>query len=650
MSKDGEKQRVLSAGTDEDEREEAADEGTDYNPHVAECDAFLVKISKNDMTALEAGQADAESDDTNAWTGANVLATPFSPRGLLWLYRNSSVLRQNVEAIAQNVDGFGWFPESVFAFDAEDIVDQIANSVYLEQMILYEVGERKDPPKLPSDKEVAKIKETWKREAAIEKLRLTTHFDNACFESSFIQLRKKKTTDRESIGWGTWEIIRWGGRHGKPGRYKHIPAHTLRLQRLGNPVEVDELQRISPIAFRTVKVWRRFRIIVQQDEEYGGTAKLYFRELGDPRIISSKTGKIYKTEDELHTEEDAEDCVAQVANEILMFALYMPASAYGAPRYHGVIPEIKGAWLAAHHTVDYLENSAVPRGLLLVNDGRLNKRSVRDIKGYFGTIKGRAENRIAVIQAETPRDRALEASGRVKMEWVSLAEAQREDATFSEYDKRVGAKVSEAFRLPPLMLGNTESFNRATAQAAMRFAEEQVFAPERAEFDWIINNQILPLLGIRFWRFRSRGPVRLEAEVVAKVLEVLLKNAVMVPAEARSIAERLLGIDLMRSAGDWQQLPLPLLLQGYRVPPDQRPGKPEDAGDIATADEGDLKDLGKSAGDRAAGLARANAELRELLGDEGLVDQLVSQLTDSTERDRATVAKLEKVDPGDGAE
>ena len=59
---------------------------------------------------------------------------------------------------------------------------------------------------------------------------------------------------------------------------------------------------------------------------------------------------------------------------------------------------------------------------------------------------------------------------------------------------------------------DSKDFNRATAESALRFAEDQVFQPERDEFDFLMNRKVLADMGIRFWRFRPlcQGSCRLE--------------------------------------------------------------------------------------------------------------------------------------------
>jgi hypothetical protein len=77
--------------------------------------------------------------------------------------------------------------------------------------------------------------------------------------------------------------------------------------------------------------------------------------------------------------------------------------------------------------------------------------------------------------------------------------------------------------------------------------------------------------------------------VLTKVGETLLKNGVITPAEFRPVAELMLNIDLTAQAGDWQRLPMGLIMAGHTPPQIGKPtstaeaigdGKP-DASDAA---------------------------------------------------------------------
>jgi PBSX family phage portal protein len=491
-----------------------------------------------------------EAEGQTAWAGVDVIEPLYPPDALLYLYNISDTLRQCVDAMSTNIDSHGHFFEPVIDFSSEDIREQV------EAALMADGSAEVDEEEI--DEKIAK----WRRMAKIERIRLKSYFEGVCFESSFVGLRRATTTDKESIGWGAWEVIR--NDKGVPVRFKHVPAHTIRMTNRKDMVIVEEYIPTGILESKRVKVAQKLRMFVQL--EGNGNGYTYFKVLGDPRKIGTD-GIDYTDGTEMPDGVEA-------ATELLLFQTYFPGSPYGVVRWAGQIPQIKGSREAHDNTLDYLENSAIPRGMLLVADGRMNSESVTKLESFFKTLRGEAENRMVVVEAETPRDKALEQNGRVQVQWVSFRNEQREDATFSAYVSANAHGVGSSFRIPPIIRGDTKDFNRATAVAAIEYAEEQVFTPEREAFDWVVNRKILPVLGVRFWKFRSRGPRKSDPEAMSKIAESFLKHGVVMPAEMRSFAELTLGIDLTNEAADFQRIPLPAWLAGFQPPPVRSAGEP----------------------------------------------------------------------------
>jgi capsid portal protein len=560
---------------------------------IQEASVVVVDLEKSaGPFAIQGSQAqEAVAEDAALWGEMRVIEPLYPKCGLLDLYRNSGALRPNIDAIANNVDGFGWHPEAVLDFDDEGVREVVAVSLYLDAYAEWEEkpldadGKQKPEPKIPDGDQVTKTIAEWRQEASVEKARMLQHFNGACFERSFTDLRKHTTIDKESMGEGAWEVIRARGQEGPPRRYIKIESSILAYTAESWEVEAFEWHWTSPITYRKVPVIRRFHLIVQAGSS--GIPARYFREYGDPRVISNKTGQEYKTVDELRIKE--KDQGGEPANEILMWQLYFPGQKNGMVRWHGAIWEVKGQNTAAAENVDDLENSSIPRGILAVSEGKVGKKGSQHLRSIFKASKGKAKNRMAIINAQTPRSRQfMPGSSGVKIEWIDLTGAQRDDAMFQKYDDASGLKIGQQFRQPPIVRGDTRNLNKATASESLRYTDEQVYQPDRNSFDWRINNDILPELGIRFWRFKSKGPVRQDPKTSAEIAEIGLKQGVVVPAEMRPWFERIMGIDLSRIAGPWQQLPLPLIAQGWT--PERRPtiseegtaaGEASDVGGVA---------------------------------------------------------------------
>lgn len=557
--------RPKNTGHDDDrDTEREADEQATVRVHLIKADPDQRAIG-DPRRVVPAGQSrEVDDDDAALWGDYPIVDPPLDPDVLLLLFEVSDTLRSCVDAMVQNIAATGYQPEPRIDLTSEDARDQIATAIHLQA--LDGDLDRIDSVKPPSEDEVEAQLERYKLRAALERARLRTFVDGVCFEHSFVELRRRTRTDREIIGWGAWEVIRDAAR--RVVRFKHVPGHLLRLTKADDAVEVKERRPTSAVTYETVPVMRRFRRIVQRRPN--GDGVVYFKQYGDPRVMSAKTGKVYvDDEDGNAVDKLKREKGGQPATEILWFANYHPGTPYGLPRWHGVIPGIRGSRLAADNTVDYLDSSAIPRGLLLVSDGRLSSTSVDDLKEFFKSIKGQAQNRMAVVEAMTPRENMLDAnSGKVALQWVSLADAQHDDATFGKYVEANAEATGASFRIPSLLRGVTKDFNRATALAAKEYADEQVFAPEREGFDWQFNRVLLDL-GIILWRYRSRSTRKTDAETLAKIAEVMLKHGVVTPAEARGIAEASLGIDLFGAAADWQRMPLQLTAAGFTPPPDK---------------------------------------------------------------------------------
>ncbi|MGE5788324.1 MAG: phage portal protein, partial [Myxococcales bacterium] len=200
---------------------------------------------------------------------------------------------------------------------------------------------------------------------------------------------------------------------------------------------------------------------------------------------------------------------------------------------------------------------------LLVSGGRISDASVPRIERFIEeNLKGKANfHKIPILEADGA---GTGDGGRAKIELHPLTEAQQKDALFGQYDERNIDKVGSAFRLPRLLRGETKDFNRATAESALRFAEDQVFQPERDEFDFLMNRRLLADLGIRFWRFRTQTTMPRDPERLADMVERLVRVGVLTPEEGRTLAGDVFNREFRKLGDDWTKRPITLTLAGLQ--------------------------------------------------------------------------------------
>lgn len=488
-----------------------------------------------------------------------VIDPPYPPRKLTRLAEISSALNQHIEAIVTNVDEFGWNYEPAVKLDDPELKDKVSDILYCEKIIA--VGGKKDQIKSikkPTSQEINdKIDElNWVAKYELNKLK--TFFFACNPDGSFMALRARTRKDLESTGNAYWEIIR--DKKGKVMRIILAPTVFMRLMPLGtDPVEVSEPIPVSEISWDTVKQNRFFRRFAEVSTDQKAV-KVYFKEYGDPRIVSKLSGKIYTSLEEFKAD-DKKPVNDGPANEIIHFFIYSTETfPYGSPRWMGNLPAVLGSRELDEVNLGYFENKTVPPLALLVSGGRLSKGVVPRIEEFIEqNIKGRKNfHKILILEAEGQKSATGLVSTVPTIKFVPLREAQQQDALFQNYDEANWEKIGSSFRLPRILVGRDRSINRATANASLRFAEEQVFEPIRNSFDELINRKILPDLDITFWRYRSNTPTTRDPELLAAIIEGLSDAGVLTPSEARLLAKDVFNKTLEPITAEWTKQPFKL--------------------------------------------------------------------------------------------
>jgi len=98
--------------------------------------AVVVGARVQDPASLAAGV-----DLSAAFASAGALVPPYDPEALCLVLEHSNSLRQNVDAYATNIDGFGHWLEPAIDFDAEDADHRVVDCIALERQAAKERGE-----------------------------------------------------------------------------------------------------------------------------------------------------------------------------------------------------------------------------------------------------------------------------------------------------------------------------------------------------------------------------------------------------------------------------------------------------------------------------------------------------------------------------
>jgi len=447
----------------------------------------------------------------------DVIEPPFDMLTLAMLPEHSGEMTQCVDTMKVNIDGFG-----------HRFVSRIKKQV--------------DGKEAPDDVKLAVRKENVK----------LTNFFQYCTRESFVEFRKKLRADKETTGNAYFEIIR--DETGEIQSFVHLPSYQIRLGRLDDNYQlVDrkilELQLDGSVKAKTIKEHRRFRKFVQSKVVYnrslstvGGYKMSWFKEFGDPRDYDVKTGGRVKKS---HPQEGK-------ANEVVHLSIYSPRTPYGLPRYIGNLLSIFGDRAAEEINYTTFKNNNIPSMAIMVSNGQLTQGSVDRINDFVESQIQGSDNysKFLLIEAEELME-GEESGSNVKVEIKPLTEQQHKDALFQEYSAKNQDRIRRVWRLPPIFVGKADDYTRTTAEASRVLADEQVFAPERLNWDDFMNRILFPEMGMIYHCYKSNSPNTTDNQQLVRILGGAEKTGGMTPDIAREILEDILSKELPPISGEF---------------------------------------------------------------------------------------------------
>jgi PBSX family phage portal protein len=536
-----------------------------------------------------AGSTQKIEDDplTRLEREGKVVQPPFDVLTLAVMPENSTELGPCIDAMAVNIESFGWRLE----------------------------------PRIPVNEDTSLEVLTALEE---ERVRAENFFENACAEGESIEdLRDKLRRDLEATGNCYVEFIEVPGT-GKLDGLNHLPAWTMRIgradaelteyldPRVQKSVRLEEVPEIAPgepgegepgwlapeepeespgepgmpaetmregaagdgeVSVRKqVRVevsyelkqqlrFKRFRRYVQVRDR----RVIWFKELGDPRLISCVDGHVV-TREEL-TAEGTEELarftlggtperlvvtrglagfpVRDAANPVRHRRLYCTRSPYGLPRYVGHLFSIFGSRAAEEINFTTFKNNNIPSLAITVSNGKLDDESLERIEEFVeAAIQGDDNySKFLLLEAE-PVMEGMRDPGSMKIEIQPLTKEQHTDALFVNYQAANDERTRRAWRFPPIYVGKSEDFTGKTIEASRKLGDEQVFAPERAKVDRFFTRDVLLRLEIAWSVFRSNSPNVTENAELVKLLASGEKTGGLTPRIARKLLSRVVNEDL----------------------------------------------------------------------------------------------------------
>lgn len=442
----------------------------------------------------------------------DVINPPYEPADLLRIIEESSYLKQYIRAMATNIAKFGHGIKHKDDFDYDREEDATKK------------GE--------ADKEWDKITRLYKYINPTE---------------PYKKVIEKMVIDRESIGWGTIEVMRDG--KGEVSHIEYARAANIRMAALNaiesRPIEFKVLEKDDGGEYTSQTYFKKFRKFVQ----IVAGRKVYFKEFGDSRHLDYQSGE--------YGEDVPEE---RRATEIAFFPIHDPTTEYGIPRWTGAIVDIIGNRASEVLNFTYFESGTILPAAIIVDGGQLTDESIDAIRNGKGL--GNAFKLLLLETAPFEDEDAIgidEKKNRVSTKIEKLADTMNKDALFQEYQKTAREKIRDTFRLPPIYTGQSSDYTRATAEVARQIAEEQIFTPEREDiaslFNTIINNE----LGIRYVEMYMKGPDFADIAEKSTALEPYIRAGAVTPNMLIEPLGELLNKDFEPFPDDIGNIPIELL-------------------------------------------------------------------------------------------
>lgn len=314
-------------------------------------------------------------------------------------------------------------------------------------------------------KQLGKIKES-----------LYSWIDDCNSEDTFTETMEKVWTDYEALGNGYIEIGRT--LTGEIGYIGHISGSTVRIRQ-----DRDGFVQLV-----------------------GNKAK-FFRNFGD-----------LDTSDPIGNDPRP--------NELIHVKNYSPTSQfYGVPDIVSAQQAIVGNEFASRFNLDYFENKAVPRYVIVVKGASLSSRGEQNLLEFFETgLKGRNHRTIFV---PLPADE----EGRKSSFEMKPVEAGTQDSSFVNYRRGNISDILMAHRVPMNKISLSENVSLAASRDADKTFKEQVCRPQQK----VLEKKIAKIIGTKTDIFTLKlNELSLTDEIAqSQIDERYLRFGVLVPNEIR---------------------------------------------------------------------------------------------------------------------
>jgi PBSX family phage portal protein len=214
-------------------------------------------------------------------------------------------------------------------------------------------------------------------------------------------------------------------------------------------------------------------------------------------------------------------------NEIIHIKKYSPTSGYyGIPDIVAAKQAVAGNEFAARYNLDYFENKAMPRYVILLKGAKLGQTAESKLLQFFeSNLKGQNQRTVFIpLPPDTP-------NGQVEMKFEQVG-PDIQDSSFTNYRSANIDDILTAHRVPITKVSVADAASLAIAKDADKTFKEQVCAPEQSIFEAKVARIIEELTDAFDLKFNEMTLT--DEETQAKIDDLYIKNGTDLSNEVRS--------------------------------------------------------------------------------------------------------------------
>lgn len=246
---------------------------------------------------------------------------------------------------------------------------------------------------------------------------------------------------------------------------------------------------------------------------------------GFVQMVNAKSAVFFRN----YGDQETSDPIGNDGNphEIIHFKKYTPRSDYyGIPDVIPAVGAVAGSKYAAIYNLDYFENKAVPRHVIVVKGSTLSASAEKALYEFFDVkLKGKNHRTLYVPLPNDDPDRKIDFE-------IKPVEAGVQEASFIKYKDNNRDEILGAHRTPISKVAIVPGVSLSSARDSDKTFKEQVTRPQQDIFERRINQIVKEKSDIFVFALNELSLT--DEDTQSKIDERYLRMQVITPNEVRS--------------------------------------------------------------------------------------------------------------------